>query len=104
MGVSMSTFLSSPFALFFTFTLHPGKVPNPASARTTAPHLASGRFVRIMTFSLSDLTAAFDSRAAFGDIWNADRKTPVNWDLTKERFYRAHFRNGRIRKRTQIIL
>src|ERR1700739_2052143 len=57
-----------------------------------------------MISSPSDLTAALKARAALGDVWNADRETPANRDLTEERFHRADFRDGRIRKRAQIIL
>src|ERR1700674_1777374 len=101
----MSTCLSSPFSLFFTFTLQPARR---SAARVANPNanLPSTRnlVLRMGRPSLGNLRRARKAFAPLGDIWNGDGKVAANRNLPEKPFDRPDLRDGRVGKCTHVIL
>src|ERR1700758_2355767 len=94
----ISTCLSCPFASFFTFTLHPGSIPN--ATTIAAMRTAETLFMRILRPSPCNLHGALQTGAPLCDVWYAHREMAADGDLSKQRLDRAYLRDRRVGERT----
>src|SRR5947209_17986965 len=95
-GVWISTFCSSPFLFFLTLILQPAMTSKLASA---SRHLTTGNFgVRIVNLSSGYSRLPLDAGPALSHVRNTYRKMAVNRNFSKQRFDRAHLRDGLIGK------
>src|SRR5579862_5603139 len=83
-----------------------GRASRAPKARVNARRELSlnGLSMRMLRSFLRELWGPFDSRAALGDVGNADGQVAANRDLAKKSFDRTDLRNAGVGKSAKIIL